>query len=103
MLLLLAERGRQDVRWQDSVRDKHLTEHDSVRCQHQFQTHLFQRDASLHQFGKMMLTGVLLNYVLRAEGGWSRDMFIADREDLGNLSMFEVHVKRLKDQEVSLT
>ena len=42
-----------------------------------------------------------MRYVLRAAGGWSGDLLIADCEDLETLSASDIHVRRLKHQEVS--
>ena len=40
--------------------------------------------ARLHQFGATMLPVICMGFVLRAGGGWSGDLPIADREDLEN-------------------
>ena len=46
-----------------------------------------------HQFGKKTLKGILLVYVLRAGGGWSRDLMMADNEDVQESEASEINVK----------
>ena len=42
-----------------------------------------------------------MGYVIRAGGGWSGELLIADCEDLGNLSASDIHVQQSKHQEVA--
>ena len=42
-----------------------------------------------------------MGYVVRANGGWSGDLLIANCGDVENLSASEIHVRRCKHQEVS--
>ena len=51
---------------------------------------------SVHQFGKEMLPGISVGFVLRAGRGWSGDLLIVDREDFENLAPSDIHVKRFK-------
>ena len=56
-------------------------------------------EAKLHQFGNKMLPRLLMGYVIRAGGGWSGELLIADCEDLENLSASDIHVQQSKQQE----
>ena len=48
-----------------------------------------------------MLPGIFMQHVLRAGGGWSGDLPIADCEDFESLSASAIHAKRFKRQEVA--
>ena len=48
----------------------------------------------LHQFGKKVLPGILLGYVLYEGRVWKGDIWIADIEELGNLDASEIHVPK---------
>ena len=54
----------------------------------------------LHQFGKKVLPGIFLGYVLYAGGIWKGDIMVADLEELGNLGALEIHDRRLNAKEV---
>ena len=58
-------------------------------------------EARLHHVGNRMLPGIFMGHVFRAEGGWSGDLPVSDREDLENLTASDIHVKRFKRQEVA--
>ena len=58
-------------------------------------------ESSPYQFGKKMLTGILLAYGMGVGRQRSGDLLIADREDLKNLSTPEFHVRSFQHQEVS--
>ena len=42
-----------------------------------------------------------MEYILRAVGGWSGDVLVADCEDLKNRPTSVIHVKRFKHEEVA--
>ena len=44
----------------------------------------------------------VIGYALHTGGGWTRDMLIADREELEKYVASEVHVKRFKSQDVQV-
>ena len=98
MFELRAERARQDGRWQDSIRQKMWCNisptFDPVRSQSQLQTHLLKRRVATASTRLKMLPGVFMGYVLRAGGGWSGDLGIADCRDLENVLASESHVQR---------
>ena len=49
---------------------------------------------------EVALKGIILGFVLRAGGGWSGDLMIADCEDLQESKASEIYVKRSESQEV---
>ena len=62
---------------------------------------IFAKDLSrLHQFGKKVLPGVFLGYVLYAGGIWKGDVVVADIEELEKMDASEIHVRRLDAKEV---
>ena len=52
----------------------------------------------LHQFGKKVLPGIFLCYVLYAEGIWKGD--VADIEELERMDVSDIHGERLNAKEV---
>ena len=59
------------------------------------------RDLSrLHQFGKKMLPGLFLGYVLFVRRIWKGDILVADIEELERMDASEIHAKRLNAKEV---
>ena len=55
-----------------------------------------------HAFGSKVLAGIFLGYSQQAGGGWSGDLLIADWEEVASAQAFtDIHVKRLKAQEVT--
>ena len=54
----------------------------------------------LHQFGKKVLPGILLGYVLYAGGIWKGDIMVADIEELEKMDASEIHARRLNANEV---
>ena len=54
----------------------------------------------LHQFGKKVLPGIFLGYVLHAEGTWKGDIMVADMQELEILEASEIHAPRLNATEV---
>ena len=53
-----------------------------------------------HQFGKKVLPGLFLGYVLYAGGIWKGDVLIADLEELETMDASEIYSKRLNAKEV---
>ena len=43
---------------------------------------------------------MFIGYTLNSGGGWTRDLIVADRRDIENNVVSEIHVKRLKSKEV---
>ena len=61
------------------------------------------RDQSrIHLFGKKVLPGIFLGYVLYERGLWKGDTQVADLEELEKMDASGVHVKRLNAKEVIL-
>ena len=54
----------------------------------------------IHQFGKKVLPGLFLGYVLHAGGIWKGDVLIADLEELETMDASEIYSKRLNAKEV---
>ena len=54
----------------------------------------------LHQFGKKVLPGIFLGYVLYAGGFWKGDIMVADIEELDKMDASEIHARRLNAKEV---
>ena len=54
----------------------------------------------IHQFGKKVLPGLFLGYVLYAGGIWKGDVLIADLEELETMDASEIYSKRLNAKEV---
>ena len=55
----------------------------------------------LHQFGKKVLPGIFLWYVLYAGLGiWKGDIMVADIEELENMNASQIHPRRIDTQEV---
>ena len=54
----------------------------------------------LHQFGKKVLPGIFLGYVLCAGGSWKGDILVADIEELEKMDASEIHAGRLNAKEV---
>ena len=49
----------------------------------------------IHQFGKKVLPGLFIGYVLYAGGIWKGDVLIADLEELEKMDASEIYSKRL--------
>ena len=59
------------------------------------------RDQSrFHQFGKKILSEVFLGYASIAGGIWKGDVLIADIEELENMEVSEVYLRRINTKEV---
>ena len=71
---------------------KHLTDHEFL-LKHELSTSQLQRKTSPEYIS-------ILGHVLRAGGGWSGDLMIADYEDLQESEASETYVKRFQNQEV---
>ena len=56
--------------------------------------------SSIHQFGKKVLPGIFLGYVLFSERIWKGDTLIVDLEELEEMDASEIHAKRLNLKEV---
>ena len=54
----------------------------------------------IHQFGRKVLPGLFLGYVLYAGGIWKGDVLIADLEELETMDASEIYQKRLNAKEV---
>ena len=54
----------------------------------------------IHQFGKKVLPGLFLGYVLYAGGIWKGDVLVADLEELETMDASEIYSKRLNAKEV---
>ena len=54
----------------------------------------------IHQFGKKVLPGLFLGFVLYAEGIWKGDIMVADIEELETMDASEIYSKRLNAKEV---
>ena len=54
----------------------------------------------LHQFGKKVLPGIFLDYVLYAGRVWKGDVMVADIEELEKMDASEIHARRLNAKEV---
>ena len=54
----------------------------------------------IHQFGKKVLPGLFLGYVLYAGGIWKGDVLIEDLEELETMDASEIYSKRLNAKEV---
>ena len=61
-----------------------------------FEHHPFSaKDQSkLHHFGKKVLPGIFLGFVLFAVGIWKGDIMVADIEEPENLEATEIHARR---------
>ena len=53
-----------------------------------------------HQFGKKVLPGIFLGYVLYAGWIWKRDIMVADIKELEKMDASEIHARRLNAKEV---
>ena len=100
MVLLLAERALQDgpMNIFGEQIDGLLT---PLGSKVRYQPISSKDEARLHNFGKKVLPRILMGYALRAGGGRSGDLLIADCEDHENLSASDVHVTRFRHQEVA--
>ena len=58
-------------------------------------------EAGLHEFGKMMLLGIFMGYVLRAAGGWPGDCSSRIVKTSSNFQLPMFTSKRFKHQEVA--
>ena len=56
--------------------------------------------SQLHQFGKKVLPGKFLGYVLHAVRIWEGDTLVADIEELEKMDASEIHATRLNAKEV---
>ena len=56
----------------------------------------------VHQFGKKVLPGIFLGYVLYAGRIWQGDTLIVDLEELEETDASEIHAERLNAKEVIL-
>ena len=54
----------------------------------------------IHQFGKKVLPGVHIGYVLYAERIWKGDILVVDLEELEKMDASEIYSKRLNAKEV---
>ena len=54
----------------------------------------------LHQFGKKVLPGKFLGYVLSAGEIWKGDIWVADIEELEEMDASEIDAERLNAKEV---
>ena len=54
----------------------------------------------IHQFGKQVLPGLFLGYVLYAGGIWKGDVLVADLEELDTMDASDIYSKRLNAKEV---
>ena len=54
----------------------------------------------IHQFGKKVLPGIFLVYVLYQERIWKGDILIVDLEELKEMDASVIHAKRLNLEEV---
>ena len=54
----------------------------------------------LYKFGKKVLPGIFLGYVLHARGIWKGHMLVADVEELEKMDVSEIHAERLNAKEV---
>ena len=62
------------------------------------------RDQSkLHQFGKKVLPGIFLGYVLIAKGIWKGDILVADIADLDMMDASDIYPRRIKAKEVLIS
>ena len=59
-----------------------------------------KEESRIHQFGKKVLPGLFLGYVLYAGGIWNGDVLIADLEELETMDASEIYSKRLNAKEV---
>ena len=103
LLLLLAQRALQDD-WarQHSRRDmaRHLTDHQDPLAR-RLSTSQLPRKASQEYISlEKTLKGISLGYVLRACGGWSGDLLIANYEVLHDQKPLMFTLKRFESQEV---
>ena len=100
VILPLAERARQDGRWQDTMRG---VTYDGpwFPCGATFSLKPTSSKAEprLQQFGKRMLHGILMGYVLRARGGWSGELAHRGLRRPEKRSDFESCVKKFKHQD----
>ena len=103
MLLLLAERARQDARWHDSIRE--MIWEEISRTINPFLNiveyiPITAKDKSkIHQVGETALTGRFFGCVVRAEGGWSGDFRVADYEDLQEPEVADIYVCLCPDRD----
>ena len=56
----------------------------------------------IHQFGKKVLPGIFLGYVLHVGRIWKGDILVVDLEELEEMDASEIHAKRLNAKEVML-
>ena len=55
----------------------------------------------LHAMGLKELSGIFVGYDTRVGGGWSSDLLVIDREELGNAeNASDVYIKRFEAREV---
>ena len=54
----------------------------------------------LHQFGKKVLPGIYLGYVLHAGRIWKGDILVADIEELEQMDASELYARRLNAKAV---
>ena len=54
----------------------------------------------IHHFGKKVLPGLFLGYLLYAGGIWKGDVLVADLEELETMAASEIYSKRLNAKEV---
>ena len=73
-----------------------------IQCGSMIEYHpMSAKDLSrLHQFGKKVLPGIFLGYVLHSVRIWKGDISVADIEELGEIDASEIHAWRLGAKEV---
>ena len=74
----------------------------SFRLVHWLSVTLFLRKTSQesHQFGKKVVPGLFLGYVLYAGGIWKGNILVADIEELETMDASEIYSRRLNAKEV---
>ena len=81
--------------------------HDMVQLYHLRQTafllHSPRKEKSRHhQFGTTMPPGIFIGHALKSGGGWTRNLNIANWQDIEDAVASEVHVIKLKSKEVGI-
>ena len=93
-------------RWTNSVRKQ--IRHSIPWSKIPFGAEIFHHPVSttdknmLHQFSSKVLKGIFFGYALNAGCGWTGDLLEADAEEMKKNTASEVHVRRLKENEVGI-